>query len=62
MGLIPRSIHNMFFALKNRQNTGFMYKVYISFLQIYNEQIFDLIDASKKPLKMRWNKYQQFLV
>jgi len=38
------------------------YNVNISFLQIYNEQIYDLIDVNKKPLKMRWNKYQQFIV
>ena len=39
------------------------YKVFISFIQIYNESIYDLIDPSDgKPLKMRWNKLQQFTV
>lgn len=46
----------------SQKKGNYSYKVHISFLQIYNEQIFDLIDLSKKPLKMRWNKYQQFLV
>ena len=39
-----------------------MYKINISFLQIYNEGIYDLIDVTGKPLKMRWNKHQQFIV
>lgn len=31
-------------------------------MQIYNEGIYDLIDVNGKPLKMRWNKHQQFTV
>ena len=39
------------------------YKVFISFIQIYNESIYDLIDPNDgKALKMRWNKLQQFTV
>ena len=39
------------------------YKIYLSYIQIYNENIFDLLDADeRKPLKMRWNKLQQFTV
>lgn len=34
----------------------------LSFVQIYNEGIYDLIDSTGKPLKMRWNKHQQFIV
>ena len=64
MGLIPRSIKNLFQTIHNKQaqSAGFGFKVYVSFLQIYNEQIYDLIDVNKKPLKMRWNKHQQFIV
>ena len=37
--------------------------MFLSFLQIYNESIYDLIDGGDgKPLKMRWNKLQQFTV
>ncbi len=39
-----------------------MYKIMLSFVQIYNEGIYDLIDVSCKPLRMRWNKHQQFIV
>jgi hypothetical protein len=34
----------------------------LSFVQIYKEGIYDLIDSNGKPLRMRWNKYQQFTV
>jgi hypothetical protein len=65
MGLIPRSIHNIYRLVNSQAENGsdLSYKVSISYLQIYNEQIYDLIDSSNEsPLKMRWNKYQQFVV
>ena len=43
-GLIPRTISMVFNEL--RTNTAMQYKLYISYLEIYNEQGFDLLDAS----------------
>ena len=46
-------------------------KVYVSFLQIYNESIYDLLNASmfkkqgcifNEGLKLKWNAYDQFCV
>jgi hypothetical protein len=34
----------------------------LSFVQIYKEGIYDLIDHNGKALRMRWNKHQQFIV
>ena len=49
--------------MEQKPNNDRGYKIFISFIQIYNESIYDLIDPNEgKPLKMRWNKYQQFTV
>jgi hypothetical protein len=46
-----------------RKNGERDYKIFLSFIQIYNEGIYDLIDLNDgRPLKMRWNKHQQFTV
>ena len=62
VGLIPRAINQLFEAITHRNQNERTYKVNISFYQIYNEGIYDLIDVSGKALKMRWNKHQQFIV
>lgn len=62
-GLIPRSIRKLFQLLEEKNHSERDYKAYISFIQIYNESIYDLIDINEnKPLKMRWNKHQQFTI
>lgn len=62
-GIIPKAIRELFLKIGERSSSEKGYKVFISFIQIYNESIFDLIDANDgKPLKMRWNKHQQFTV
>lgn len=43
------------------------YQVSVSYLQIYNEKIYDLLDYDNREkmangLKLRWNKYDQFTV
>ena len=55
MGLIPRSIHNLFRIINSdEQEPTFTYKISLSYLQIYNENIYDLIDiVNQQPLKMR---------
>lgn len=58
-GFIPRTIKYMFQEMKRFPQKNF--SVYVSFLQIYNEKIFDMLNSSElKPnfpgLKVRWNK------
>ena len=55
-GLIPRTIRQMFNLIKKEEiSEGKNYTVYCSFIQIYNERIYDLLQdvETKKPLKIR---------
>ena len=63
-GLIPRSINELYNDIQRAkadcQTTSF--KVYCSFLQIYNERIYDLLRENGSNLRLRWNKDDQFSV
>lgn len=68
MGIIPRSISYLFDKIKNQGSRN--YTVYCSYLQIYNEKIFDLLNpapfhdgnsGSSTGLKLRC-KYDTFMV
>jgi hypothetical protein len=59
-GIIPRALQDIFAHMENFNNTG--YKLNLSYMEIYNEQIFDLLPKSTKskstfgnsiPLKLR---------
>ncbi len=69
-GVTFRSIQELFDQIraKNRGKRKH-YRVYCSFLQIYNEKIYDLLNAGGlqgqaqgQGLRMRWNKEDQFKV
>lgn len=63
-GLIPKAASSLFKKIQNHPQRTFT--VSVSFLQIYNEKIFDLLNpASLNPkslgssiggLRLRWNK------
>lgn len=69
LGIIPRAIEQIFDQIKQRYvrevqegNTEANpddYTVYCSFLQIYNEKLFDLLQDrnGEKPLNIREDKY-----
>jgi hypothetical protein len=64
-GIIPRAIEHLFQGLQHlmaREDQG--YTVYCSFLQIYNEKLFDLFQdkESTKPLNIREDKYTGIFV
>ncbi|CAK93488.1 unnamed protein product (macronuclear) [Paramecium tetraurelia] len=68
-GIIPKTIHSLFNRIKqNALQRDF--SVYCSYLQIYNEKIYDLLGEASKVnfgiqtsgLKMRWNVRDQFVV
>ena len=46
-GLVPRSVNHIFDYIKKNPNKG-QFRVTISFLEIYMEQITDLFDTSQR--------------
>lgn len=64
-GIIPRSIERLFQGLQQMQSrSNISYTVYCSFLQIYNEKLFDLFQdrESNKALNIREDKYTGIFV
>ena len=63
LGIICRSIQSVF-ADVNTKDEGKNHTIYCSFLQIYNEKLYDLLqDAGcEQPLLIRENKYQGIYV
>jgi len=45
-GLIPRSIHALFKEIQTPENAPQKFVIYCSFLQIYNEKIYDLLTVN----------------
>lgn len=63
VGVIPRLISSLFEKLA-AADKSIEYTVYVSFLQLYKESIYDLLSPMQKygGLKMRWNKNDEFYV
>ncbi|CAE7226447.1 kif4 [Symbiodinium microadriaticum] len=63
LGIVPRAIHGLFDRIDRRATTGeSVFTVRLSFLQIYNERIFDLLNpvhltkfGQGGGLRLRWN-------
>lgn len=63
-------MRDIFSNLKKIKEMGKHASVYCSFLQIYNERVYDLLNLSDKKaavnstggLRIRWNKTDQFVV
>lgn len=70
IGITQRAVRDLFQQIKHKKEKhGKHISVYISFLQIYSEKVFDLLNLSNlnpkkdtKGLRIRWNKKDQFLV
>ena len=58
-GIMPKSIKYIWSAVKNRKEK---YYIKVSFLEIYNEQINDLLDPGHTNLQIRWDQKQGFFV
>eukprot|EP00347_Sterkiella_histriomuscorum_P005480 403356455 len=64
-GLIPKAIEHVFYNLQMMQQSGeHSFTAYCSFMQIYNEKLFDLFQDkdSQKPLVIREEKYAGIFV
>ena len=62
-GVIPRLITSLFHKI-SLADKEVEYTVYVTFLQLYKESIYDLLSPAQKyaGLKMRWNKHDEFYV
>lgn len=58
-GILPRSIDYLFDVLSRKEDS---FDISISFLEIYMEEIHDLINASSEKLKFRENKNREVYV
>ena len=71
VGLTVRAINEIFTQAESAKRTRTV-NIYASFLQIYNEKVYDLLNAqsfkgnnaakNKAGLKIRWSKTEQFTV
>ncbi|XP_011502046.1 PREDICTED: protein claret segregational [Ceratosolen solmsi marchali] len=52
-GMIPRTVKHIFKEMKQFELLGWEYKIEASFLEIYNEQIVDLLDYTRKTHEIR---------
>ena len=55
--MIPRGLQYIFESINSEEENN--YTIYLSFIQIYNEKVYDCLQDSKnsKPLKIREDKY-----
>jgi len=42
-GIVPRSIYNLFDRLREKESDKFKYRVFVTFLELYNEELTDLL-------------------
>jgi hypothetical protein len=64
-GIIPRAVRHLFSALDSYQSNrgpGVSYAISASYLEIYNEQINDLLNPASTGLPVRWHAAQGFFV
>lgn len=64
-GIIPRTIYKLFGEiLESKTESVSNYTIYCSFMQIYNEKLYDLLEdqESKHPLLIRENKFNGIFV
>ena len=58
-GIMPKSINYIWSTVANRQQKFY---IKVSFLEIYNEQINDLLNPNNSNLQIRWDQKQGFFV
>lgn len=53
LGVIPRTVHLLFDSIRNYKRLGWEYDITVQFLEIYNENLYDLLDNTPKELEIR---------
>lgn len=60
VGLIQLSFAYLFEQIKVKRQMNVSYVVTASYLEVYNEQVLDLLNPSGRALLVRWNKHRGF--
>lgn len=55
-GVIPRTVDLLFDSIKNYRNLGWEYEIKVTFLEIYNEVLYDLLSNEEKDMEIRMVK------
>lgn len=56
VGVIPRTVDLLFDSIKNYRNLGWEYVIKATFLEIYNEVLYDLLSDEQKEMEIRMAK------
>ncbi len=62
IGIVPRCIIELFQILKNRQaqNEEYKYEIYVSFLELYNEEFIDLLNNQQQSKRRSTTSDQNY--
>jgi hypothetical protein len=62
IGIVPRCIIELYQILKDReaQNEEFKYEIYVSFLELYNEEFIDLLNNQQQPKRRSSTSNQNY--
>lgn len=55
-GVIPRTVDLLFDSIKNYRLLGWEYEINVTFLEIYNEVLYDLLSNEQKDMEIRMTK------
>lgn len=62
-GVIPRAVHEVFKLVKAKdENDGWDYSIGMSYLEIYNEKVLDLLSPNSQDLPIREDKDKNILI
>ncbi|XP_054155363.1 kinesin-like protein Klp68D isoform X4 [Oppia nitens] len=60
IGVMQLAFAYLFEQIKLRKNRSLFYIIHVSYLEVYNEQVLDLLNPSPKSLNVRWAKDRGF--
>lgn len=59
VGVIPRTVDLLFDSIKNYKRLGWEYEIRVTFLEIYNEVLYDLLSNEQKDMEIRMAKHNK---
>ena len=60
VGIVPRMCEGLFKHITAHTTDEVEFAVEVSFFEIYNEEVFDLLNSTGKPMKVRNHKVRLF--